>query len=129
MKLTIDTNAYSELMRGNRVVIGLIESAEEIIVPPIVLGELFTGFYRGNRTEKNIEELDAFLEKPGVIIADINRSIAERYGFIVKYLKIQGTPIPTNDIWIAAIAMNTGSKLLTKDDHFENVPGIMLVSY
>ena len=114
-------------MRGDAETIDILEMADEISVPSIVLGELYAGFQMGKHYDKNIHELNLFLEKPGVEIIDVDIEISQRYGYLVKALKKQGTPIPTNDIWIAAVAFETGSKLYTMDRHFENVPGLFLL--
>ncbi|SRR6056297_4036789 len=127
MRICIDTNIYSSLMRGDAETIDILEMADEISVPSIVLGELYAGFQMGKHYDKNIHELNLFLEKPGVEIIDVDIEISQRYGYLVKALKKQGTPIPTNDIWIAAVAFETGSKLYTMDRHFENVPGLFLL--
>lgn len=127
MKVCIDTNIYALLKKGDESVVQLLEMADEIFVPAIVIGELFAGFLQGQIEKKNILELYDFLKKPGVSVISIDQEIAERYGIIVKTLKQNGTPIPTNDIWIAATVLHTGAKLFTKDKHFSLVPGIVLV--
>ncbi|MEW6526161.1 MAG: type II toxin-antitoxin system VapC family toxin [Spirochaetota bacterium] len=127
VKVCIDTNIYAYMCRGNAEIIELLETANEIIMPVVVIGELFAWFYQGRRYKQNIALLNSFLGKTGVTVVSIDKDIAERYGAIVKDLKNNGTPIPTNDIWIAATAMQTGSKLFTKDEHFKLVPGILLV--
>ncbi len=124
IRICIDTNFYAAFKRGISEAVDLIEYAEEIIVPSIVLGELYAGFFIGNRVKENISELHKFLDLPGVFVADIDISIAERYGIIVKILRANGTPIPTNDIWIAAITLEKGTRLATFDTHFRLVPGI-----
>ncbi len=127
MKICIDTNIYSSLMRGDAETIDILEMADEIRIPSIVLGELYAGFQMGKHYDKNIHELNLFLEKPGVEIIDVDIEISQRYGYLVKTLKKQGTPIPTNDVWIAAVAFETGSKLYTRDSHFGNVPGLFIL--
>lgn len=129
MKLCIDTNTYSSLKKGNTEVLRILENADEVLVPTIVLGELYGGFFYGKNKTRNADELDAFLEKPGILIVDISKSIAERYGILIKILKEQGTPIPSNDIWIAAVVMDTGSKLLSQDSHFQNISGIIQITF
>lgn len=129
MKALIDTNAYSALMSGEKRIRTILETAEEVFVPSIVLGELCSGFQMGNYTDRNIHELELFLSKPGIQCLDITKQIAERYGILVNLLKGQGTPIPTNDIWISASVLETGAKLLTRDRHFEVVPGILVVPF
>lgn len=106
-----------------------MENAEEVFVPSTVLSELYSGFQIGSLTEKNLAELDEFLTKPGVSIIYISKDIAFRYGFIVKDLRKQGTPIPTNDIWIAASNMDKGSVLLSRDKHFKQIPGLLVLNF
>lgn len=129
MKLCLDTNAYSFFKQGNQNIRELMENADEIFVPVTVLGELYSGFQLGSLTEKNLSELDDFLSKPGVSVIPVNKDIAFRYGFIVKDLRKQGTPIPTNDIWIAASNMDRGSILLSRNKHFKNVPGLLVLDF
>ena len=106
-----------------------MENADEVLIPVTVLGELYSGFQIGSLTEKNLIGLDEFLSKPGISIIEINKEISFRYGFITKKLRKQGTPIPTNDIWIAASTMDTGSILLSSDKHFKEVPGLMVLDF
>ncbi len=129
MKTLIDTNAYSAFMSGEKKIRTILETAEEVFVPAVVLGELYSGFHMGNYTDRNIHELELFLSKPGIHCLDITKQIAERYGILVKALKGRGTPIPTNDIWISASVLETGAKLLTRDRHFEAVPGVLVVPF
>lgn len=129
MKLCLDTNAYSAFKNGNRNVMNILENAEEVFIPVTVLGELYSGFQIGSLTEKNLLELDDFLSKPGISVIDIDKDISFRYGFIVKDLRKQGTPIPTNDIWIAASNMEKGALLLSRDKHFSNVPGLLMMDF
>ena len=129
MRLSLDTNIYSAFKNGNEKIRDILENADEILIPVTVLGELYSGFQIGSLTEKNLTELDEFLSKPGVSIIEINKEIAFRYGFITKKLRKQGTPIPTNDIWIAAATMDTGSILLSSDKHFKEVPGLMVLDF
>jgi len=122
MDICLDTNAYSALMRGHEEVKDLLERADSLIMPAIVLGELHAGFAAGSRSTENIQRLQAFLKTPGTRVADITQKTAERYGKLVRQLKLQGTPIPTNDIWIAAVSFDTGATLLTSDVHFSVIP-------
>ncbi len=127
MKLCLDTNIYSALKNGIQSVIELLENADEINIPAIVLGELYSGFYLGNRLKKNINELNEFLNLPGVYTINIDKSISERYGVLIKILKENGTPIPTNDVWIAATTLEKGAKLASFDSHFQKIPGLIIV--
>jgi tRNA(fMet)-specific endonuclease VapC len=128
MKLCIDTNAYSAFLEINNNVAPLLEQVETILLSTIVLGELYAGFLIGSRYEANCSLLKKFISRAGVSVVDISEDIAERYGEIVAQLKKQGAPIPTNDIWIAATALETGARLVSYDDHFQHVPGLIVLS-
>jgi tRNA(fMet)-specific endonuclease VapC len=128
MKLCIDTNAYTALKIGSNEVGELVENAEVVFVPAIVLGELYAGFFQGKHFERNVSDLRSFLNVPGVEELPITASVAERYGILVTALRKSGNPIPTNDIWIAAAALETGSRLLSYDKHFAVVPGLLVTA-
>ena len=125
MKRCIDTNAYTRMRVGHPRLQNLMEESHCLFVPVVVLGELYTGFCQGNRVEENEEALLTFLEKPGIRVQDITWDIARRYAYLMKTLKTSGTPIPTNDVWIASTALELGARLLTYDKHFEHVPGLI----
>lgn len=127
MRILLDTNAYAALGRRNFHIRNIVETADEVVLSTIVLGELHAGFALGSRKKKNKRELGEFLKEPGITIAPPTEGIAERYGEVVRILRENGTPLPTNDIWIAATALETGSRILSFDTHFGLVPGIMLV--
>jgi predicted nucleic acid-binding protein len=91
----------------------------------VVLGELRAGFLKGNRLTENLSELDQFLASPRVAVVMVDEETAERYAVIFESLRRAGTPIPTNDIWIAASAMQSGSILLTTDPHFHEVTQVV----
>lgn len=126
MNIVLDTSAYSDFKRRADSVVEALESAEEIVVPTPVLGELYAGFRLGSRQKQNVDELHQFLERPGVRVASIDHGVARRYGDVVAALKKVGTPIPTNDIWIAAVAIEQNGELLTRDAHFQKVPVLRL---
>ena len=125
MRICLDTNAYSAIGKGNAAVATLVEEADEVIVPATVLGELVFGFLNGNRLAKNEAALNRFLEEDGVSLQPVTRDIAERYGYVKAALKAKGTPIPENDIWIAATALETGSRLVSFDTDFDHVGGLI----
>lgn len=129
MKLCLDTDAYTKLFQtGSDALQQLLEEAETILVPSVVLGELAAGFEMGSKREKNFRLLNEFLDVSGTETATVNRDVAERYGLLVKVLRQNGTPIPTNDIWIAATALETGARLVTYDAHFDVVPGLYVLA-
>jgi tRNA(fMet)-specific endonuclease VapC len=123
----IDTNVYSYAMRGDPESISVLQQAHKISITSISIGELIYGFKAGKDEEKNRKELEEFLDAPRVRIHPIDEITAEYYAEILNNLRGQGTPIPTNDIWIASVAFQHGLGLVTKDQHFRNIPGLMLV--
>ena len=127
MRLGLDTSAYSAFKRGHPEAIDAIQRAGEIVVPSIVLGELLAGFRIGSRERANGRELDAFLASRRVRVASIDPETAQRYAEILTYLRDQGTPIPTNYIWIGASAMQWGLRLLTSDSHFGRLPQVSVI--
>ena len=126
IKVMLDTSAYSAYMRGNTEVRQALQEADEIYVNPVVLGELYVGFAHGGREKKNRDVLKEFLVSPRVQVAIIDEETSERYAVIITYLWSKGTPIPTNDLWIAATAMQFGLKLITTDSHYRDVPQIIV---
>ncbi|MBQ6245914.1 MAG: type II toxin-antitoxin system VapC family toxin [Kiritimatiellae bacterium] len=128
MRICLDTNAFSALSKGDPNVKTVIEEADEVILPAIVFGELMFGFLNGSRFSENEKLLSRFLEEGGVALQPVTRDIAERYGYVKAALKKNGTPIPENDIWIAATALETGSRLVTYDSDFANVGGLVVIS-
>ena len=129
MKVLIDTIAYVAFMKGEERITSILETAEDVLFPIVVLGELYGGFRLGKYYDKNTQELENFLSKPGIRCLDITKPMAERYGILLKQLREQGTPIPTNDIWVSAAVLESGAKLLTRDRHFENVPGLYIIPF
>ena len=105
MRILLDTSAYVGFKRNVEEAVEIIVSAESILFSPIVLGELMFGFRNGNRLKKNMDDLNNFLQHEVVNIVQIGKITSDRYSRIAFHLKRQGTPIPSNDIWIAAQAM------------------------
>lgn len=120
-RLCLDTSAYSQFKRGEPSAVDLIDAASWIGVPAIVLGELRVGFEGGRRGQANERELAAFVANPVVRILDIDDDAARIYSDIVLSLKRAGTPVPTNDIWIAAVAAREGASIATFDAHFHSI--------
>ena len=124
MKLLLDTNAYVELLKGNGGVANLVRGAEQLVFSTVVVGELLFGFRNGNRYDRNLAQLDDFLGQPWVLLQQVTRTTADRFGRVAAALRKSGTPIPTNDIWIAAHAFETGAELITFDHHFDKIRGL-----
>lgn len=125
MRLMIDTNAYAAFMRGDQDVHEALAGADEILIPTPVLGELRAGFRAGTKEAKNLDELHRFLASPRVGVHPLGESSAVFYAELYSALRTAGKPIPTNDLWIAAAALECGAALLTKDAHFDVVPGLL----
>jgi tRNA(fMet)-specific endonuclease VapC len=112
-------------MKGDSYANQLIQSADELFLNSIVLGELLSGFMRGKKERKNRLELSEFLSSPRINILALDDETSERYAIIIKYLYEQGTPIPTNDVWIASSVMQYGLKLISRDNHYLKIPQIL----
>lgn len=125
VRLLLDTNAYSALARGEASLAERVRSAEQILVSSIVAGELLHGFRRGNRHEANRRQFNAFLARPFVELITVGLTTADRFARIMAALHAKGRPIPTNDAWIAAHAMETGAELLSRDAHFAEIDGLV----
>jgi tRNA(fMet)-specific endonuclease VapC len=125
--LLIDTNIYTYAFNGDAEVIKVLQRAQKISICSISIGELLSGFKAGSKEKKNREELEEFLDSPRVQLHIIDEDTAEFYAEIQNGLRRKGKPIPTNDIWIASIALQHGLKLYTNDQHFKFVPGLVLV--
>jgi len=127
MRILLDTNAYSALLRGHEEVAERVRRAERVVFSTVVAGELLLGFRLGSRLKKNMAELDAFLDNPYVTVAPVTLTTADRFARIAAGLRAKGNPIPTNDIWIAAHAMETGAELLSFNAHFGAIDGLAWV--
>jgi tRNA(fMet)-specific endonuclease VapC len=125
-KILLDTNAYSGFMSGNQLVFDYIVESEIVYISTIMLGELFAGFQGGKKYSKNKEDLKTFLNKDGVKILDVTIETSEIFGEIKALLSKKGKMIPLNDIWIAAHAIETGSKIITFDSHFKSIDGLRI---
>lgn len=124
MKVLLDTNAYSQLMRGDPQVSILVRRSEGVTMSMVVIGELLYGFRYGRRYAENRAQLEDFLAEPITYVLDVGLETAERFGAIAGALRRKGRPIPTNDIWIAAHAVQAGAELLSYDAHFDAVDGL-----
>lgn len=122
----IDTNVYSSFLRSEPAATHPLDTAHEVHVPLIVVGELLAGFAAGGLASRNREELARFMASPRVLLLNLDERTAHHYGDLYAVLKKQGTPIPTNDLWIAALARQHRLTLFSFDQHFRVVPGLSL---
>jgi predicted nucleic acid-binding protein len=125
MRIVLDTNIYVDFARDKSDVVELLAiQSTEILLPAIVMGELFYGFMKGSRSRYNEEKFHYFVTTLEVSIIPVNEDVARKYAIIFSDLTSKGTRIPINDVWIAACSMSTGGTLLTRDRHFEQVSQI-----
>lgn len=122
----VDTNAYVAFLRGDADVAEVVGYADRLYLNSVVLGELLAGFAVGNRGARNRMELTRFLESPRVGVVPVTAETADSYALVYASLRRKGQPIPVNDLWIAASALEHGLALLSLDAHFAQVDGLRL---
>lgn len=127
MTILLDTNAYVAFSRGPGVVTNLVNNADNLLLSTIVIGELLHGFHNGTRFLENRRLLDEFISMPKVSVLLVTLATADRFGRLMTQLKRLGRPLPSNDVWIAAHAMESGAVLVTFDRHFEEIIGLATV--
>ena len=124
-RVLLDTNAYVAFKRGHPDIVELLRRADEIVVPTVVLGELLAGFALGRREARNREELAAFFSSDRVQVVPADEGTADYYARVFALLRRKGRPIPANDLWIAATTLQHGLLLVTFDEHFQFIEGLM----
>lgn len=127
MRSLLDTNAYSALVRGHPATAERVRRSQEVLISTVVLGELLFGFRNGTRLAENSARLDAFLANPYVKVLPVTLTTADRFARIAANLKQKRRTIPTNDMWIAAHALETGADLVSFDQHFAEVDGLVWI--
>jgi tRNA(fMet)-specific endonuclease VapC len=127
VRLALDTNRYTDLCRGNARVVEAVGTADEVWLPFIVVGELRAGFAVGSQGPRNEAVLRRFLLKPGVGVLYADEQTTHHYATVYRQLRKQGTPIPTNDMWIAALVLQHSLSLCDRDAHFDALPQITRV--
>ena len=127
MRVALDTNRYVDLCRGLVETVTLLEEAEAIALPFVVLGELRAGFAHGRRPVENERVLRQFLLKQGVRVLFADDQTTYHYASLFRQLRKQGTPIPTNTIWLAALVLQHNLALHSRDTHFDHLPQLVRV--
>jgi len=125
MRLALDTNRYADMCRGVAEVVELVEHADAVYLPFVVVAELRVGFALGTRTAENEQVLRRFLIKPGVGVLFADEQTLHHYAVAFRQLRRQGTPIPTNDLWIGALVLQHDLVLCDRDRHFDYLPQIV----
>lgn len=124
MRIALDTNRYTDFHRGDATARRVLETATEVYVPFAVVAELRSGFSLGGRSVENERIFRLFLSRPGILVLFADDATLTEYARLYKQLKNQGTPISINDIWIAALAVQHGLTLFSRDSHFGHLPQI-----
>ena len=124
MNVALDTNAYSDFMRGVPDRVQVVRSATRLFLPLFVLGELRAGFAAGNQATANETNLSRFLASPRVTVLFPDEPTTNHYAQLFAELRRQGAAIPTNDLWIAALVRQHGLTLCTSDLHFQHIKAL-----
>lgn len=123
-KILLDTNTYSRFLTGDEKVLSSLAESDVVYMSIFVLGELYAGFKGGNKEQENTQLLKRFIQKSTVEILEATEETSKIFGQLKNDLKKAGTPLPINDVWIAAHTLESGSTLITYDIHFREIPGI-----
>jgi len=125
VRIALDTNRLTDLFQGDTALADRLGACEEVWIPLVVLAEIKAGFYGGTHGQRNEALLRAFLGKETVDVLLPGRETAEHYARLFVQLKRAGTPVPDNDLWIAALVLDHDLLLTSRDRHFERIPQLM----
>jgi tRNA(fMet)-specific endonuclease VapC len=125
MRLLLDTNRLTDVFRGEPSVTHTIERAVEVWLPFVTLAEIRAGFLAGKKTQENEKLLSAFLRLPSVAVLYPDRETTEVYARLFVQLRRAGNPVPTNDLWIASLAVQHQLTLVSRDEHFDKFPQVL----
>lgn len=123
--ILLDTNAYASFKRGDAEAVAILRAADTIGISAVVLGELLSGFALGNREADNRRELNTFLASPRVALLPVTADTAGFYARVYQQLRRKGKPIPSNDLWIAATALQHGFAVFSHDRHFAEIDSLL----
>ena len=122
LKIALDTNCYRGFCAGDREVLDRLQLAERVVLPFVTLAELRAGFRCGTRAGENERVLQRFLRRPRVGVLYASEDTTRHYAQLFVQLRRQGTPLPVNDVWIAALVLEHGFDLFSRDGHFDHLP-------
>lgn len=125
MRVALDTNRLTDLFRGDVALAEWLGTCEEVWIPLFVLGEIQAGFHGGAQQPRNELQLRNPLAKETVGVLFPGRVTADHYARLFVQLKRAGTPVPDNDLWIAALALEHDLLLITRDQHFQRIPRLL----
>ena len=127
MRVALDTNRYVDLCKGVAETVAILEAADVVVMPFVVLAELRAGFAHGRRQVENERILRRFLMKEGVAVLFADDQTTHHYASVYRQLRKQGTPIPSNDLWLAALVLQHNLALHARDKHFDHLPQLVRV--
>jgi tRNA(fMet)-specific endonuclease VapC len=122
MRVVIDTNRYRDFCTNVPEIVRALQRAEQVYVPFVVLGELRAGFAAGKRGRENERVLGLFLSRSRVSLLFADEETTFHFARLYFQLRLQGTPVPVHDLWIAALAEQHRAVLCTRDTHFDHFP-------
>jgi tRNA(fMet)-specific endonuclease VapC len=125
-QILLDTNAYTAIKMNDPVLVEIVRHADRVCFNPIILGELLGGFANGSKEQRNRHELSEFLNSSRVIVFPIEENTAKYYASIYSNLRKKGQPVPTNDLWIAATALEHGLMLCSYNKHFAHIESLLI---
>ena len=125
VRVALDTNRLTDLFQGDAELADRLGQCDEVWIPLIVLAEIKAGFLGGTQQHRNEALLQSFLAKPTAGVLIPARETAEHYARLFLQLKRAGTPVPDNDLWIAALVLQHDLQLITRDRHFKNIPQLL----
>ena len=123
----LDTNIVIALFASEAAVQTSLANVSEVFISSIVVGELYYGARKSERTIENLERIDQFVASSVVLGCEI--ATAHYYGQVKNQLRLKGRPLPENDIWIAALALQHKLLLVTRDAHFQNVENLQSIAW
>lgn len=127
MRVALDTNRYVDLCKGVAETVAIVSTADAVLLPFVVVAELRAGFAMGRKSADNERVLRRFLLKDGVRVLYPDDATSHRYASVFRQLRTQGTPIPTHDLWIAALVLQHELLLHSRDRHFDQLPQIIKI--
>ena len=122
LTLALDTNRYVDFARNDPTARAVVERADRVYLPFVVLGELRAGFLASARAASNESTLTEFLRSAHVDVLWADEATTREFALLMVQLKQGGTPLPTNDVWIAALCLQHDAPLFTRDRHFDAIP-------
>jgi tRNA(fMet)-specific endonuclease VapC len=126
VRVALDTNRLTDLFEGDTVLAERLGTCDEVWIPLVVLAEIKAGFLGGTQQHRNEILLRKLLAKTTVGVLLPSRETAEHYARLFVQLKRAGTPVPDNDLWIAALVLEHDLLLITRDKHFQHIPQLLL---